>query len=104
MPGAAIALVAVFLPSFLLIAGTLPFWGALRRREDARAALRGINAVLVGLLLAALYDPVFTSAIDQPLDLAVALGAFGLLVWWTLPPWLVVLVTGLAGAAVGYWG
>jgi chromate transporter len=90
VPGAAIALVAIFLPSFLLIVGTLPFWDALRGRPAFQAALRGINAAVVGLLLAALYQPVWTSAIRTAADVALALVAFGLLAFWKAPPWLVV--------------
>jgi chromate transporter len=97
--GAAWALVAVFLPSFLLIVGGLPFWEILRWRASFQAALRGINAAVVGLLLAALYDPVWRSAIQGPADFALALVAFGLLMFWRLAPWLVVGITA-AGAAV----
>ena len=67
-----LALVAIFLPSFLLVIGALPFWDALRRRPQAQAALRGVNAAVVGLLLAALYHPVWTSAILTPADFALA--------------------------------
>jgi chromate transporter len=100
--GAGLALIAIFLPSMLLTIGALPWWGVLRSRPAARAALRGVNAAVVGILLAALYDPVWTTAIrpDHPADFALALGAFGLLVIWRCPPWIVVLVTGLAGAAI----
>jgi chromate transporter len=66
-----------------------------------RAALRGVNAAVVGILLAALYDPVWTSAILEPTDLALALAAFAALALWKLPPWLVVLLTAAAGAAIG---
>jgi len=98
--GAAWALVAIFLPGFLLVVGALPFWDALRARSDAQAALRGVNAAVVGLLLAALYHPVWTSAIAGAADLAVALVAFGLLVFWRAPAWLVVGVAALGGAAL----
>ncbi|MDR7455109.1 MAG: chromate transporter, partial [Armatimonadota bacterium] len=97
LPGAAVALAAIFLPSFLLVIGALPFWNELRARPGFRAALRGINAAVVGLLLAALYHPVWTSAIAGPLDFAIALVAFGLLVLWRAPSWLIVLVAALAG-------
>jgi chromate transporter len=99
--GAALALAAIFLPSFLLVWGALPFWDAVRSRSDAQAALRGINAVVVGILIAALYTPVFTSAIGGPLDAALALAAFALLQIWAAPPWLVVAICALAGAAIG---
>jgi chromate transporter len=99
--GAALALVAIFLPSFLLVIGALPFWDAVRARPQAQSALRGINAAVVGILLAALYTPVWTSAILRPLDFALALAAFGALQFWKLPPWLVVLLSALGGAALG---
>ena len=95
--GAVVALVAIFLPSFLLVFGIVPFWEAVRRRPAMLAALAGVNAAVVGILLAALYDPIWTSAIGQPADLALAVGAVGALAWWKVPPWLVVL----AAAGVG---
>lgn len=98
--GGLFALGAVFLPSFLLVIGALPFWDALRSMSGFRGALRGINAAVVGLLLAALYNPVFTSAINAPEDLALGLAAFGLLAFWKWPPWLVVGLAALAGAAL----
>ena len=98
--GAALALIAVFLPSFLLVLGALPFWERLRSRPGVQSALRGINAAVVGLLLAALYRPVWTSAIGGPADVALLLASFGLLVFWKLPPWLAVLLTAVAGAFV----
>jgi chromate transporter len=98
--GAGLALVAVFLPSFLLIVGALPFWELLRWRTGFQAALAGINAAVVGLLLAALYDPVWTSAIKDPADFALALVAFGLLMFWRLPPWLVVAISAAGGVAI----
>ena len=94
--GAILCLAAIFLPTGLLVLGVLPFWEEVRRRPAAQAALRGANAAVVGLLLAALYQPVFTSAVHGPMDLALVLGAFGLLVLWRCPPWIVV---GLAAAA-----
>jgi chromate transporter len=94
------ALVAVFLPSFLLIVGALPFWEMLRFRAGFQAALRGINAAVVGLLLAALYDPVWSSAIKGPADFGLALLAFGLLMFWRLAPWLVVLIAAIGGAVI----
>ncbi|HTK05873.1 MAG TPA: chromate efflux transporter [Ktedonobacteraceae bacterium] len=100
--GALIALVAIFLPSFFFVIGILPFWNHLRTIEGFQAALRGINAAVVGILLAALYQPIWTSAIHTPIDLALGLLAFGLLVIWKLPPWIVVLVTALLGAALSF--
>ncbi len=100
--GAAWALIAVFLPSFLLIVGALPFWELLRFRASFQAALRGINAAVVGLLLAALYDPVWNSAIRGPADFSLALVAFGLLMFWRFPPWLVVVISALGGSLIGF--
>ena len=102
--GGFLCLIAIFLPSFLLVVGTLPFWDALRRRPQAQAALRGVNAAVVGLLLAALYDPVWTSGIRAPADFALAAAALLLLAFWKVPPWLVVLVTAVAGAALATTG
>ena len=95
--GGLIALFAIFAPSFLLVLGALPFWESLRRNRQAQAALAGVNAAVVGLLLAALYQPVWTSAIHGPQDFALALVALVALMFWKLPPWLVVLGCGVAG-------
>lgn len=91
---------AIFLPSFLLLYGVLPFWEALRQRAGVRDAMRGVNAAVVGLLLAALYDPVWSAGIRAPAHFALGVGAFALLALWRVPPWLVVVLTALAGAAV----
>lgn len=98
--GAAICTAAIFLPAFLLTIGVLPFWDGLRRIKNVRAALVGINAAVVGLLLAALYHPVWTSAIKGSPDFALGLAAFALLVFWKMPPWLVVLLSAVAGWGV----
>lgn len=90
--GAAIALVAIFLPGFLLLTGVMPFWNAWRSRPWAAPVLRGVNAAVVGILAAALYTPVFTSAITGVGAFALALVCFVLLVAWRVPPWAVVLV------------
>lgn len=89
--GAGIALIAMFLPSFLLILGALPFWDMIRNRPHFQSVFQGINAAVVGILLAALYDPVWTKAIHTPYDFGLAIAAFGLLMLWKLPPWAVVL-------------
>ena len=102
--GAALALIAVFLPSFLLVVGALPFWAAVRAQPGFAAALRGINAAVVGLLLAALYHPVWTSAIRTPFDVALAFAAFGLLAFWKAPAWLVVLFAAGGGALLSLVG
>jgi chromate transporter len=98
--GAALALIAIFLPGFLLVVGALPFWDVLRTRASFQAALRGINAAVVGLLLAALYHPVWTSAIHAPADFALALAVFGLLTLWSVPPWLVVAFAAAGGSMI----
>jgi chromate transporter len=100
LAGSLLCLLAIFLPSFLLVIGVLPFWDGLRQRPGAQAALRGVNAAVVGLLLAALYDPVWTSGIRTPADFALAAAALLLLAIWQLPPWLVVIVTAVAGAGL----
>jgi chromate transporter len=98
--GGVICLIAIFTPSFLLVVGALPFWDDLRRYARMQSALRGINAAVVGLLLAALYDPVWTSAIRRHADFGLALAAFALLQFWKVPPWLVVLLSALGGWAL----
>ena len=90
-------LLAIFLPAWLLITGALPFWHHLRAKTWTQAALRGANAAVVGVLLAALYNPVWTEGVKSAPDAATALAAFGLLHWWKVPPWLVVLLAALAG-------
>ena len=97
--GALVCLLAIFAPSFLLVAGALPFWEGLRAHPRMRAALAGVNAAVVGLLVAALYQPVWTSAIHTPQDVALALLAGVALMAWKLPPWLVVA----ACAGAGWW-
>ena len=97
--GALVCLLAIFASSFLLVAGALPFWEGLRAHPRMRAALAGVNAAVVGLLVAALYQPVWTSAIHTPQDVALALLAGVALMAWKLPPWLVVA----ASAGAGWW-
>ncbi len=98
--GGMLMLVVIFLPAALVLVGALPFWESLRQRKDLQAAVSGINAGVVGILLAALYDPVWTSAIHDRWDVATALIAFGLLVVAHAPPFLVVLLAGIVGWAV----
>jgi chromate transporter len=100
VPGAALALVAIFLPSFLLVIGTLPFWGFLRHHDQFQAVLRGVNAAVVGLLLAALYNPVWVSTIHDASDFVLLLVGFALLFAGRMPPWVVVVVTGALGAGL----
>jgi chromate transporter len=95
--GATLCLIAMFLPAFLLVIGPLPFWDDLRRRPQTQAALRGVNAAVVGLLLAALYNPVWTSGITSAGDFVLGVAAFLLLFMWKTPPWLVVLFCAIGG-------
>ena len=90
-------LVWIFLPSFLLLLGVLPFWSSLRQNAGAQAALRGANAAVVGILLAALYNPVWTVAVDSSAALIIALAALGLLQFWKWSPWSLLLLSGGAG-------
>jgi len=101
--GGMLCLLAIYLPSFLLLLGALPFWNELRRRSVVKAALTGINAAVVGLLLAALYTPVWTSAILTPADFALGLAAFLLLAFWKVPPWLVVILGAAAAQLIAVW-
>ncbi len=98
--GAFLALIAIFLPSFLLVIGALPFWDLLRSVRMFQSALKGINAAVVGLLLAALYNPVWTSAIYSPADFGLGLVSFGLLMFWKWSPWLVVVLTAAGGEVI----
>lgn len=97
--GGLICVTAIYLPSFLLLVGVLPFWDGLRRRTAIRSALAGVNAAVVGLLLAALYTPVWTSAIFTPADFGIGIVAFLLLLVWRVPPWLVVILGALGATA-----
>jgi chromate transporter len=98
--GAALCLIAVFLPGLLLVVGALPFWDDFRKQPTAQAVLRGTNAAVVGILGAALYTPVWTSAVLAPADFGLALAAFVLLMAWKAAPWVVVALTAIAGAAL----
>jgi chromate transporter len=100
--GAAIALVGVFLPGLLLAYGMLPFWNTLRTRPTAQYAMRGANAAVVGILAAALYDPVWTSGVHDARDLIVALGGFLLLTFWKAAPWMVVALLAAAGVVLAH--
>ena len=98
--GAALGLIGIFLPGVLVLLGTVPFWDALRRRSGATAALGGINAAVVGMLGAALYDPLWTSSVKSAGDFALALVGFIGLVAWRAPPLLVVVCGALAGVII----
>ncbi|MGO0060367.1 chromate transporter [Brevibacillus fluminis] len=95
--GAAVATLAIFLPAFLLVVGVLPFWAAIRKSPKIQGALAGVNAAVVGLLLCAFYDPIWTSTIVAPADFAAAVVLFLMLVFWKMPPWVVVAAGMVAG-------
>jgi len=95
-----LCLVAIFAPAFLLVVGALPFWESLRHKPSVQSALRGINSTVVGVLLAALYDPVWTGSIRSTGEMALALVAFGLLMFWKVSPLYVVVLTAAGGAAL----
>ncbi|MEH7381870.1 chromate transporter [Bacillus sp. JJ1533] len=97
--GGLLATVAIFLPAFLLVLGTLPFWNTLRRNPKIKGVLIGVNAAVVGILISAFYQPIWTSTVFTPIDFAVAAVLFSMLVYWKLPPWIVV-VTGAIGGAI----
>ncbi|MCY8033287.1 chromate transporter [Bacillus sonorensis] len=97
--GALLATAAIFLPAFLLILGTLPFWDSLRRNPKVKGALMGVNAAVVGILISAFYHPIWTSSILAPIDFAFAAVLFSMLAYWKLPPWVVVC-TGAAGGSL----
>ncbi|MBS1182808.1 MAG: chromate transporter [Proteobacteria bacterium] len=98
--GAGIAVLAIFLPGFLVLTGILPFWDQFRAKAAAQSLMRGANAAVVGILGAALYSPVFTSAITDLHDLALALAGFVALMVWRAPPWAVVALSALGGAGL----
>ncbi|MED4783012.1 chromate transporter [Brevibacillus choshinensis] len=100
--GAIIATIAIFLPAFLLVMGALPFWSQLRNSSKMQGGLMGVNAAVVGILLASLYDPLWTSAVLQPKDFILAVILFGMLVFWKLHPWMIVMVGALGGTVLGY--
>ena len=100
VPGAVISLIAIFLPGILVLMGVLPFWKTFRRRMWAQAVMRGVNAAVVGLLGAALYNPVWTSAVKAPEDFGLALVGFVLLTVWQAPPLVVVAISALGGMAL----
>ena len=104
VPGAALGLFGIFLPGILILLGTLPFWDIFRRRAGAQASMRGVNAAVVGVLGAALYNPVWTNSVNSPRDFGVALAGFILLAVWRTPPLVVVVLGALAGMALAWLG
>jgi chromate transporter len=102
--GAAVALVAIFLPGLLLVYGLLPAWGRIRGNRMARRALAGVNAGVVGLLAAALYNPLWTTTVERPLDFVLVIAGFALLTAWNWPSWSVVLLMAICGVLFGAFG
>jgi chromate transporter len=102
--GAVLGLIGIFLPGILVLLGTLPFWDELRRKTGAQAMMRGVNAAVVGVLGAALYNPVWTSSVQKPADFAVALVGFVLLIAWHAPPLVVVIVSAIGGVLLALAG
>ncbi|BAC15232.1 chromate transporter [Oceanobacillus iheyensis HTE831] len=100
--GGLLATIAIFLPAFLLILGTLPFWNSLRNNHKIKGALMGVNAAVVGILIAAFYQPIWTSAVLSPVDFAFAAVLFSMLVYWKLPPWVIVLTGAIGGTLISY--
>jgi chromate transporter len=95
--GGIVATAAIFLPAILLIFGTLPFWNSLRHNPKIKGALMGVNAAVVGILISAFYNPIWTSSILSPVDFALAAILFSMLVFWKLPPWIIVLAGAFGG-------
>ncbi len=100
--GGLFATFAIFLPAFLLILGTLPFWDTLRKNPSIKNALMGVNASVVGILISAFYTPIWTSSILRPIDFALAAMLFSMLVFWKLPPWMIVLSGLIGGCLISY--
>lgn len=100
--GGILATIAIFLPAFLLVLGTLPFWDSLRRNSKVKGALMGVNAAVVGILIAAFYQPIWTSSILTPIDFAFAALLFSMLVYWKLPPYIVVITGAIGGSLLTF--
>jgi chromate transporter len=95
-------LMAIFLPAYLFVLARMPLWNLMRTHPHFQAAIRGVNAGVVGILLAALYDPIWTNSVKTPADFSLALALFGLLMFWRLPPWVVVVSAAVGGAAIAF--
>ncbi|QUW22528.1 chromate transporter [Sporosarcina sp. Marseille-Q4063] len=100
--GGLVATIAVFLPAFLLIVGALPFWDQLRSNPKIKGAIMGVNAAVIGILISALYHPIWTSSILAPMDFALAALLFSMLSYWKLPPWIIVLTGALGGTLLNF--
>lgn len=96
--GGLFATFAIFLPAFLLILGALPFWDLLRNNQKIKGAVMGVNAAVLGILIAAFYTPIWTSSIIEPMDFALAAVLFSLLAYWKVPPWIVVVCGAIGGS------
>lgn len=101
VPGGLLATLAIFLPAFLLILGALPFWDALRRNPKVAGALIGVNAAVVGILIAAFYQPIFTSTVNGAVDFVFAAFLFAMIAYWKMPPWALVIVGVIGGMIIG---
>lgn len=101
VPGGLLATFAIFLPAFLLILGALPFWNALRRNPKVGGALIGVNAAVVGILIAAFYQPIFTSTVNGVVDFVFAAFLFVMIAYWKLPPWALVIAGVIGGTIIG---
>lgn len=95
--GGLFATAAIFLPAFLLILGALPFWDMLRNNQKIKGAIMGVNAAVLGILISAFYTPIWTSSILEPMDFALAAILFSMLVYWKLPPWVIVICGAIGG-------
>jgi chromate transporter len=102
--GGLLATFAIFLPAFLLVLGTLPFWDSLSRNPKIKGAVMGVNAAVVGILIAAFYDPIWTSSIGTPIDFAFAAVLFSMLAYWKLPPWVIVVAGIIGGYLLNMFG
>lgn len=100
--GGLFATAAIFLPAMLLILGALPFWNALRMNRKVKGAIMGINAAVLGILISAFYTPIWTSSIIEAHDFALAAVLFSLLVYWKLPPWMIVVIGAVGGWLLSY--
>ena len=97
-------MIAIFLPSFFLVYGPLPFWNSFRSKRSFQSALAGVNAGVVGILLAALYNPIFTTAVTSVSDFALAVGLIIVLMVLKRPPWNIVLIAAFGGLVLGFFG
>lgn len=100
--GGLVATAAIFLPAFLLILGALPFWDMLRNNEKVKGAVMGVNAAVIGILISALYTPIWTSSILEPVHFALAAILFVMLVYFKLPPWVIVVTGAAGGMLIGF--